>query len=94
VSFAGCFLVVSALYLVHSVDPESPMTWAAGGTPVRVMLLLATTGLGLALLLVVSTVLAWREAGPALPAKVHLALVGVAAVTLVVWWQRLGLLLP
>ena len=34
------------------------------------------------------------EAGPALPARVHLALVGVAAVTLVAWWQRLGLLLP
>jgi hypothetical protein len=94
VSFAGCFLVVSALYLVHSVDPEGPMTWAAGATSTRVMLLLATTGVGLALLLVVSTVLACRDSWPALPAKVHLALVAVAAVTLVVWWQRLGLLLP
>ena len=93
-SVAGCFLVVSALYLVQSVDPEGPLTWAAGASPTRIMLLLATTGVGLALLLVVSTVLAWREAWLALPAKVHLALVGVAAVTLVVWWQRLGLLLP
>jgi hypothetical protein len=55
---------------------------------------LATAGAGLALLLVVSTFLVWREGRLPAPVRVHLLLVALAAVAAVGYWQRLGLLLP
>jgi hypothetical protein len=94
VAFAGTFLVVNGLYLLQSVDPEGPTTWEGGSTAARAALVLATAGAGLALLLVISTLVVWREGHLPSPARVHLLLVALAAVAAVVHWQRLGLLLP
>ncbi len=94
VAFAGTFLVVNGLYLLRSVDPEGPMTWQGGSAAVRAALVLATMGAGLALLLVISTLVVWRQGRLPAPVRVHLLLVALAAVATVVSWQRLGLLLP
>jgi len=94
VAFAGTFLAVNGLYLLQSVDPEGPATWECGSTGARAMLALAAAGAGLALLLSLSTLVVWREGRLPSPVRVHLLLVALAAVATVVYWQRLGLLLP
>jgi D-alanyl-D-alanine carboxypeptidase len=92
-AFAGVFLGVSVLYLLHSVNPEGPMAWEGGTTSARAALVLAGTGAGLAVVLLASTLVAWRRGRLPLSMRIHLGLVTLAAWAIVVHWQRLGLLL-